>query len=89
VFCPQIPEMRLQSFISPIAALVAASGAVHATPLLHRSNDNDLAKFTFRSQSQNNTNLRYVANSGICETTPGVNQYSGYIDVGPNMSMVS
>ena len=33
--------------------------------------------------------LRYVANSGICETTPGVKQYSGYIDVGTNMSMVS
>ncbi|KAG6380284.1 Alpha/Beta hydrolase protein [Boletus reticuloceps] len=32
-------------------------------------------------------NLRYVANSGICETTPGVTQYSGYIDVGTNMSM--
>ncbi|KAF8128592.1 Alpha/Beta hydrolase protein [Boletus edulis] len=36
---------------------------------------------------QNDANLRYVANSGICETTPGVTQYSGYIDVGTNMSM--
>ena len=32
--------------------------------------------------------LRYVKNSGVCETTPGVNQLSGYIDVGTNMSMV-
>ena len=32
--------------------------------------------------------LRGVKDSGVCETTPGVNQLSGYIDVGTNMSMV-
>jgi hypothetical protein len=26
--------------------------------------------------------LSFVTNSGICETTPGVNQYSGYLSVG-------
>lgn len=26
--------------------------------------------------------LAFVTNSGICETTPGVNQYSGYLTVG-------
>lgn len=26
--------------------------------------------------------LEYVTNSGICETTPGVGQYSGYLSVG-------
>ncbi|KAF8273258.1 putative carboxypeptidase S1 [Lactarius quietus] len=31
--------------------------------------------------------LSYVTNSGVCETTPGVNQYSGYLTVGNNMSM--
>lgn len=31
--------------------------------------------------------LDYVTNSGVCETTPGVNQYSGYISIGKNMSM--
>jgi hypothetical protein len=36
-----------------------------------------------------NGKLRYKANSNICETTPGVNQKSGYITVGQNMSMVS
>ncbi|KAG6901228.1 hypothetical protein C0995_015045 [Termitomyces sp. Mi166 len=30
--------------------------------------------------------VRFVSNSGICETTPGVNQLSGYIDVGTDMS---
>ncbi|EGO01131.1 hypothetical protein SERLA73DRAFT_179195 [Serpula lacrymans var. lacrymans S7.3] len=40
-----------------------------------------------RSKIHNETGLRYVKNSGICETTPGVEQLSGYIDVGTNMSM--
>ena len=31
--------------------------------------------------------IRYVKNSGICETTPGVNQYSGYLSVGSNQNM--
>jgi hypothetical protein len=29
--------------------------------------------------------LDFVTNSGICETTPGVNQYSGYISVGSKL----
>jgi hypothetical protein len=33
------------------------------------------------------TKMLYVNNSGICETTPGVNQYSGYLTVGDNMNM--
>ena len=28
-----------------------------------------------------------VKNSGVCETTPGVNQYSGYLSVGNDMNM--
>ncbi|KAI1077614.1 putative carboxypeptidase S1 [Whalleya microplaca] len=31
--------------------------------------------------------MSFVKNSGICETTPGVNQYSGYLSVGANMNM--
>ncbi|KAF8269049.1 carboxypeptidase-like protein S1 [Lactarius quietus] len=31
--------------------------------------------------------LSFVNNSGVCETTPDVNQYSGYLSVGTNMSM--
>ena len=29
--------------------------------------------------------LSFVTNSDVCETTPGVNQYSGYFSVGTNM----
>lgn len=43
---------------------------------------------TFVSTVQDDLSLRYVENSGVCETTPGVQQFSGYVDVGTNMSMV-
>jgi len=33
-------------------------------------------------------NLTYVENSGVCETTPGVHQVSGYVTVGKHMHMV-
>lgn len=33
------------------------------------------------------TRMEFVNNSGICETTKGVNQYSGYLSVGTNMNM--
>ncbi|KAJ7639710.1 alpha/beta-hydrolase [Mycena polygramma] len=44
-------------------------------------------KHEFSSQIQQDVKLRFVNNSGICETTPGVHQMSGYIDIGTNMSM--
>jgi hypothetical protein len=42
----------------------------------------------FTSQNDIGTKLRYVKDSGICETTPGVHQVSGYVDIGKNMSVV-
>lgn len=42
---------------------------------------------TFQSQAQPDVGLRFIRNSGVCETTPGVDQLSGYIDFGTNMSM--
>lgn len=36
-----------------------------------------------------NSSFSVVKNSGVCETTPGVGQISGYIEVGVDMSMVS
>lgn len=31
--------------------------------------------------------IDFVSNSGICETTPGVNQHSGYLNVGGNENL--
>ena len=42
----------------------------------------------FESKILVNHTLRYVNDSGICETTPGVHQVSGYLDIGKNQSMV-
>ncbi|KAF9457904.1 alpha/beta-hydrolase [Collybia nuda] len=42
---------------------------------------------TFTSAKHDDLSLRFVTDSGVCETTPGVHQMSGYIDVGVNMSM--
>lgn len=44
---------------------------------------------SFKSKLQPGIGLRFVRNSGVCETTPGVNQLSGYVDFAPNSSMVS
>lgn len=31
--------------------------------------------------------IEFIKNSGICEMTPGVNQYSGYLSVGEGKDM--
>ncbi|KAG6329227.1 hypothetical protein ID866_9861 [Astraeus odoratus] len=49
--------------------------------------DTESSYVGFASTKFEGTNLRYVMNSGICETTRGVTQYSGYVEVGYNMSM--
>lgn len=43
--------------------------------------------YTVFEHATTGTKLQFVTNSGICETTPGVNQYSGYLTVGTNMNM--
>ena len=49
----------------------------------------DSTSVTKRFVSTNlEANLTYVENSGVCETTPGVHQVSGYVTVGKYMHMV-
>ncbi|PFH51148.1 hypothetical protein AMATHDRAFT_143154 [Amanita thiersii Skay4041] len=42
---------------------------------------------TFKSLIHRDLGLRFVSDSGVCETTPGVHQMSGYIEIGTDMSM--
>ena len=58
---------------------------VHAISLVKT----DSIHTQFTSKNNPDTSMRFVTNSGVCETTPGVQQISGYVDVGKNMSMVS
>lgn len=80
--------MRLD-FIKPIVSLFGlAPLLVHATPLVDASKSHAPVVQRFTSPSNPDVSLRFVTDSGVCETTPGVHQMSGYIDVGTNMSMV-
>ena len=43
---------------------------------------------TFDSNAQPGTKLRYISDSGLCETTPGVHQRSGYVDIAETQHIV-
>lgn len=47
----------------------------------------DGVTYTVFEHAATGARMEFVKNSGICETTPGVNQYSGYLSVGSNMNM--
>ncbi|KAG2123140.1 Alpha/Beta hydrolase protein [Suillus cothurnatus] len=70
--------VALLASVSITRAISVVEGNLHATEAGH---------IEIRSKAHNATGIRYVKNSGICETTPNVTQISGYIDVGKNMSM--
>ena len=84
--------MRLSSLLASVAWASSVLGlAVPSTDILERAVpplDLGTKHIEFKSEIMADTKLRFVRNSGVCETTPGVNQLSGYIDVGTNMSMV-
>lgn len=65
-----------------LAVATSSAGSFLDEQAVHRPIRN-----TFVSRLQNDTQIRYTTNSGVCETTPGVKQISGYLDVGSNMSM--
>lgn len=44
--------------------------------------ERDGVKRTVFEHGATGVTLDFVTNSGICETTPGVNQYSGYMNIG-------
>lgn len=79
--------MRLSAVSACAAALLAASGAALASSL-DAADIGTGTRIEFKSQVVHDTKIRAVKNSGVCETTPGVNQISGYLDIGTNMSMV-
>ena len=66
-----------------------------ASPLRHDPSSKDKRSFVERDgtnftvfeHASTGARLEFVRNSGICETTPGVNQYSGYLSVGTNENM--
>lgn len=68
------------------AALVAAAPAPRS--LIKRSTYMDAdVEHTVIEDPELGASMDFVTNSGVCETTPGVNQYSGYISVGNGLNM--
>lgn len=75
--------------VSCLLAALLAVAASSADSFLDEQAAHNFTRNMFVSRVQNETQIRYTTNSGVCETTPGVKQISGYLDVGSNMSMVS
>ena len=81
--------LRLIKGCAFLLASVLCFGLSHASPFRRSPSEMESPTYTvFTSESQDDVSLRFVQNFGICETTPGVQQMSGYIDIGTNMSMV-
>lgn len=69
-----------------LTSLLTALPPVHAQNRQYNRLSNGI-KYTVFEHAATNASVDYVTNSGICETTPGVTQYSGYLSVGNNMNM--
>jgi hypothetical protein len=81
--------MFLRSLVQAGVTLLASTSITRVVSVVEDSLDiTEAGHLEIRSKVHNATGIRYVKNSGICETTPNVTQISGYIDVGTNMSMV-
>lgn len=69
---------------------LALGSLVAASPIISHDKrsfvERDGTNFTVFEHAATGAKLQFVKNSGICETTPGVNQYSGYLSVGTNMN---
>ena len=71
-----------------LAALTLASPLPDSSSKDKRSFvERDGTNYTVFEHAATGARMEFVKNSGICETTPGVNQYSGYLSVGSNMNM--
>ncbi len=73
--------------ISTILTLASATFAIASPVLVDRRSFQvkDGVNYTVFEHAATGATLSFVTNSGVCETTPGVNQYSGYLSVGTNM----
>ncbi|KAG0697137.1 Alpha/Beta hydrolase protein [Suillus ampliporus] len=80
--------MFLRTLVRAGVALLAGVSITYAVSVVENDLDtSEAGHIEIQSKVHNATGIRYVKNSGICETTPNVTQISGYIDVGTNMSM--
>ena len=85
--------MRLCSQLISVGLALSSFAFASPVPSDEASKDKrsfverDGQNFTVFEHAATGAKLEFVTNSGICETTSGVNQYSGYLSVGTNMNM--
>jgi hypothetical protein len=83
-----------------VACLVLHATAFWETPQFSKKSRPELrdqtsyietagVRHTIFEHKATGANLDFVTNSGISETTPGVNQYSGYFSVGSKLNFLS
>ena len=84
----KLANLALSMLLLALLSLTLASAAPSSPHLYGREDTSVSRTSTFVSKAHPDVNLTYVTNSGVCETTPGVKQMSGYINIGDNMSMV-
>jgi len=78
------------SHISWLSVGLALASLTSASPVSKDKRSTvveDGVKYTVFEHAATNTTMKFVTNSGICETTPGVNQYSGYMSVNTGGNM--
>jgi carboxypeptidase D len=79
------------SFFALVASVIALAGSTFAVPATVHDKRSFVeragVKYNVFEHAATGARLEFVNNSGICETTPGVKQYSGYLSVGDNMNM--
>ena len=84
--------MRLNSVLSLSAALCWSASSAATIPV-PRANTRDATEerdgvlYDVWEDSASGATVSVVNNSGICETTPGVNQHSGYLSTSADEHM--
>jgi hypothetical protein len=81
--------MRFFSSLAILAGAVASVAYAAPAPTHDKRSFVERAgvKYTVFEHAATGAKIEFVKNSGICEKTAGVNQYSGYLSVGTNMNM--
>ncbi|CAG8957316.1 hypothetical protein HYFRA_00010739 [Hymenoscyphus fraxineus] len=86
----QIPSV-VAALVLPLTAVALPANTVEEVPAHLRGKRSfvvrDGVERTIFEHEASGATIDFVTNSGICETTPGVNQYSGYVSVGSNQNM--
>ncbi|KAJ4231907.1 hypothetical protein NW759_002303 [Fusarium solani] len=77
--------MRFSTVLLGFVASVSALSGITPDSFQFRTKQPPTLKVF--NHAATDSKLEYVSNSGICETTPGVDQHSGYLSVGKNHSM--